>query len=154
MRFRSNIFDIIVNILCVIQLVGIVLYLIITWSSIPDQIPGHFNAAGEVTRWDGKISLIFLPILAWVLFIGMSVLERFPQVWNTGVRITEENKFRVYRVLKNLLRTVKLLIVTLFVLITIFQSLAQSMPVWCLPVFLSLLFVFIIYNIFRLLRAR
>ena len=154
MRIRNSIFDIIVNIICVLLLVGLVIYLIVAWGGIPDQIPGHFGADGTVTRYDSKGSLIIIPIIAWVMFLGISLVERFPQVWNTGVRVTEENKFRVYRVLKSLIVMVKLIVIALFTVICIIQTLVTSLPVWLLPVFMSLLFFVIVFSIVRLVLAR
>ena len=35
---------------CFAVLAGLVLGLLIVWGRIPDQIPGHYNAAGEIDR--------------------------------------------------------------------------------------------------------
>jgi len=154
MRIKNSILDIVLNAVCVLLLIGLVIYLIIRWSSIPDQIPGHFNASGEVTRWDSKSTLIVMPIIAGVLYIGMTILEQFPQVWNTGVRVTQDNMFRVYKILKSMISIIKLLIVATFTTIAIVQSYAVSLPVWLLPVFISLIFGTVIINLVRLVRAR
>jgi len=154
MRIKNSILDIILNIACIVLLLGIVIYLLVMWSSIPDQVPGHFNASGEVTRWDNKGSLIVMPVIAGVLYIGMTILEQFPKVWNTGVRVTQENMFRVYRIVKSMISIIKLLIVATFSSIVIIQSLAVSLPAWLLPVFISLIFGTVIINIIRLIRAR
>jgi len=136
------------------MLLGIAIYLIVAWNNIPDQIPGHFDASGQVTRWDSKISLIIVPIIAAVLFAGISILERFPQIWNTGVRVTEENKFRVYKILKGLITSIKFLIVAAFAAITVIQSLAQQLPIWFLPVFIAPILLTIVFHIIWLVRAR
>jgi len=154
MRLGNSIFEIVINILCLILLIGIIIYLLISWSGIPDQIPGHFAADGTVNRWDSKGTLFIVPAIAWVLFIGITIIERFPHLWNTGVRVTEENKYRIYKITKSLLVTIKLFVVALFVSITIMQTLAQSLPVFFLPVFLSLMSVIIVYHIIRLIKAR
>jgi len=153
-RLRNNIFDIAFNIICLIQLVGITVYLVAVWNSLPDQIPGHFNFAGEVTRWDDKSSLLVMPILAWVLFGGILLVEQFPHIWNTSVTVTEENKFRVYRVLKSLIGVVKLVMVTFFVFIAVYQTLAIDLPGWLMPVYLVLVFAPIIYFTIQLRRMR
>jgi uncharacterized membrane protein len=45
-----------------------------TWSSAPDQIPVHWNAAGDVDRYGGKFEgLLLLPLMA----TGMYLLLRF-----------------------------------------------------------------------------
>jgi len=154
MKLENSLFDIIINIICIIQLVGMTIYLIVVWGSLPEQIPGHFDVSGAVTRYDGKWVLLISPIVAFVLFAGICVLERFPSVWNTGVRVTEENQFRIYRILKSLLAVSKLIVVTAFTFITIFQTLAVSLPVWFTPLFLTLTFVAIAFFIVRLVRAR
>jgi len=154
MKVKNRIFDIILNIACIVLLAGVAVYLLIRWSSIPDQVPGHFNASGEVTRWDGKGALIIPPIIAGVLYIVMTILEQFPQVWNTGVRVTQENMFRVYRILKSMISIIKLLIVATFTSIVIIQSFAINLPAWLLPVFLSLIFGTVFINIIRLVRAK
>ena len=95
-----------------------------------------------------------MPITAGVLYIGMTILERFPQVWNTGVRVTQENMFRVYGIIKSMISVVKLLIVATFVVITIITSLATNLPIWLMLVFIALIFGTIIFNIIRLVKAR
>ena len=154
MRIKNSVFDIVLNVVSVLLLIGVVVYLVVRWGSIPEQVPGHFGASGEVTRWDSKSSLIVMPIIAGVLYIGMTILEQFPQVWNTGVRVTQENMFRVYTILKHMISVIKLILVALFVTIVIIQSLAVALPVWFLPVFLSLIFGTVIINIARLIKAR
>jgi len=151
MKLRNSVFDIAVNIVCLLQLAGIVLYLLITWNSLPDQIPGHFGADGVVTRYDGRGALLVGPIFAWVLFGGIVLLERFPQVWNTGVTVTEKNKAKVYRTIKSLLATTKLIMVTAFVFIAIIQSLARNLPGWFLPVFIWLLVAALVFFVIQLI---
>ena len=37
------------------------IYLGAIWSQLPDQVPTHFNFAGNADDWSGKTSLLFLP---------------------------------------------------------------------------------------------
>ncbi|MCL2819689.1 MAG: DUF1648 domain-containing protein [Oscillospiraceae bacterium] len=153
MKIKMRPYDIVLNILCIILLIGIVIYLIVRWGSIPEQVPGHFNLSGDVTRWDSKETLIVLPIIAWIIFIGFSILEQFPQIWNTGVRITQENMYHVFSILKTLLSTIKLLIVATFVSITVIQSLALGLSWWVL-LYPILIIGTVIFNLVRLVKAR
>ena len=50
-----------VNLLCIAAMAAVFLYLIINWKHIPDQIPGHYNGAGEIDRWGNKSELCSLP---------------------------------------------------------------------------------------------
>lgn len=154
LKLKKNKYDIVVNTVCVILLLGILVYLILNWNSIPDKIPGHYNAMGEIDRMGSKNELLVLLMISWLMYIGMTVLEKFPQAWNTGVTVTEENKERVYKVLKNMISTMKLIMVTNFAYLTINSSLAMSLSVWFLPVFLTLMLGSIIYYIIKLNRVK
>ena len=153
MKLKTSWYDIFVEIMCLALLFGILLYLLINWSSIPDKIPGHYNAMGEIDRMGSKGELFVLPIISWLMYLGLTIVEKFPQVWNTGVKVTEENRERVYRVLKDMLGTMKLITVAIFVYLTINTAQAVSLSVWFLPVFLIIIFGSIIFYIIKLIRV-
>ena len=154
MPIKRSKYDVTINLICLLLLSGLVVYLLINWSDIPDKIPGHYNAMGEVDRWGNKGELLFLPIIGWIMYIGITVLQHFPQVWNTGVTVTEENKARIYPILKNIIGTTKLLVVGVFVILDINSALAKSLPIWFLPIFLVLMFGSIIFSVVKLTRAK
>ncbi|MFA0815064.1 MAG: DUF1648 domain-containing protein [Anaerofustis sp.] len=151
---KKSRYDVVINLFCLLLLVGIVAILIVNWSNIPDKIPGHYNAVGEVDRWGNKEELLILPIIGWILYIGITVLEQFPQIWNTGVKVTEQNATRIYRILKNMVGTIKLLMVFVFVFLTVNSAFAKALPDWFLPTFLVLIFGSMIFFIVKLIRAR
>ena len=154
LKLKRSKYDILLEIVCLILLIGVLIYLFLNWNSIPEKIPGHYNAMGEIDRMGSKKELLVLPIISWLMYLGMTVLERFPQIWNTGVTVTEENKGRVYRVLKNMLSTMKLIVVAVFVYLTINSSRAISLSVWFLPVFITLMFGSIIFFSMKLVRVK
>lgn len=143
-----------VNIICILLFLGVAIFLGLTWQDIPDKIPGHYNALGETDRWTGKSELLFLPILGWLLFIGVTVIELFPKLWNTGVTVTEENWPRVYRVIKNMLASTKLQLSAIFVFLTINSALQNELPSWFLPLVLVLVFGSLTYFIVRLVQVK
>ena len=98
-------------------------FLSITWKNIPDMIPGHYNIAGEIDKYSSKNSIWILIVVQILLFTMMSVLERFPNIWNTGVKITEENQERVYTNLRNMQTYLKMMIMIYFSYMTL-QSIA------------------------------
>lgn len=154
MLIKRSKYDIVINLICLFLLLGLAAYLAVNWNNIPDKIPGHYNAMGEIDRWGNKGELLVLPIIGWIMYIGITVLEHFPMVWNTGVTITEENKARIYPILKNMIGTTKLLVVGVFVFLAINSALAKSLPIWFLPIFLVLMFGSIIFSVVRLTRAK
>ena len=92
---KKTTFSKIANLISLLSVVGIVLYIVITWKNIPNMIPGHYNIAGEIDKYSSKNSIWILIVVQILLFTMMAVLERFPNIWNTGVQITEENRERV-----------------------------------------------------------
>ena len=152
MKFRM--YKIITNVLCIVCLVGFTAYLIATWKDIPDQIPAHFNAAGEVDRMGGKGTILMLPIMSWLLYGMISFFEMFPQMWNTGVKVTEQNKERVYNICRSMLILIKMIIVIDFTFMAACMVKGQALPVWFTPVFLGAVFGSIIVHIVLLFRSK
>ncbi|MDD4186277.1 MAG: DUF1648 domain-containing protein [Eubacteriales bacterium] len=142
------------NLICLLFLMGGTIYLVANWANIPLKIPGHYNASGEVDRWGSKWELPVILGVGWLMYIGITIVEHFPRIWNTGVTVTKENKVRVYIILKNMISTTKLIMVVIFVFLTLNSASAKALPVWFLPVFLCLTLGSIIYFAVKLFRAR
>ena len=49
-------------------LVGMFLGPLLFWCKIPSQIPGHYNAAGEIDRWGSKGELFLLPVVSVFMY--------------------------------------------------------------------------------------
>lgn len=139
-----------IAILSILVLAGTFLYLLFAWNELPDKVPGHFNGAGVIDRWGSKYELIVIPIVSVFLFLGISLMEKYPDAWNTGVKVTEENKERVYLEIKNMIVTLKFLVTLTFAFITIFSSLTKPLPSWFLPLDLLLIFSSMVYFFMRL----
>ena len=153
MKIKNTRIDWFIEMICILLLGGITLYLILSWSTIPDKIPMHFNVAGQVDRWGNKIEIIFMPIVSWLLYGFITLMEQFPKAWNTGVQVTEENAPRVYRVLKSMVKTTKLFVVIVFFYITICSIKAQSMSLWATLIELIVIFGNLIFWTIRLFKV-
>lgn len=138
-HMRDTAFYRILEYACRIVLAGTLIFLMAYWSLIPDQIPTHFNAAGEIDGWGGKGMIWFTVVITWVMYLGISFFERHPEIWNTGVKITRANAEKVYMLLKYLIRTSKLIMTAAFCSLAVFSALARPLPVWWTAVFLILL---------------
>jgi uncharacterized membrane protein len=73
------------------------LYLLMEWSSLPNRVPMHYDFFGEVDKWGSKGIIFLHPIIGAVLWIGPTILEKFPHVYNYIVDLTEENIERQYK---------------------------------------------------------
>jgi len=154
MKVKNSIYDVVINGCCLLLLTSVTVFLAAVWESIPAVVPMHHNFAGEVDRWGSKGEMILLPVIAWDMYLLITLLERFPDIWNTGIKITEENRERAYRTLKNLIATMKLILVGVFVFLTVETALTLRLPAWFLPLTLGILFGDIAYWIWKLVRIK
>src|SRR5690554_2723973 len=76
--------------------IGSILFLIYAWGKLPDEVPGHFNMAGEVTRWGSKYELIILPLVGGFNLLFIQILELFPEIHNYPKRFNESNAKEFY----------------------------------------------------------
>lgn len=154
MKIRRTIPDRILEAISLLVIIGTTLYLIAGWDSFPERIPAHYNAAGEIDRWGGKGELIFLPVMMWILYIGITVLQQFPQIWNTGVQVTQENRERVYRTLMYMVETLKLLVAAVFSFLSVYSMTGENLPAWFLPAFICAVFADLIFWLVRLFQQQ
>ena len=154
MKLKNNKIDWIIEIICVTLLIGVAAYLIFHWGSIPDKIPAHYDWEGNIDRWGNKSELIFLPMMSWFLYLLITGLQQVPLAWNTGVKITEENEERVYRTLKYLLETLKLIVVADLTYMTIYSLMGKSLSGWFTMIVLVAVFGDLIFWIVRLYQVK
>ena len=154
MKLKNNKIDWIIELICLILLVGVTAYFIFNWSSIPDKIPVHYDWEGNIDRWGNKKEMIILPIMSWFLYLMITGLQQLPLAWNTGVKITAENEERVYRMLKYMLETMKLIMVADFTYLSMNSLMGKSLPGWFTLIVLAAVFGDLIFWIVRLYRVK
>ena len=154
LKFQRGKFDIILNGLCLIILVSTILFLAVTWSKIPNKVPMHYDFAGNIDRWGSKLEILILPVITWIMYIFMTIIEKFPQAWNTGVKVTEENKERVYSTLLHLVSTIKFIMVCVFAYLTVQTALSFELSAWFTPISLLVIFGNLLYWILKLYRVK
>ena len=154
MKTENTRADRIMDLLGWILLIGTLAYLILGWSSFPDQIPMHYNGAGEIDRWGGKGEIIFIEVMMWILYFGIGVVEKYPQIWNTGVEVTAKNKEKVYRTLKYMLKTLKFLTALIFAYLIVNSLQSAPLPGWFTPAVMILIFGDMAFWLIRLFRIK
>ena len=154
MKLKKNKIDRIIEIMCLTLLIGVTAYLIFNWGSIPDKIPVHYDWEGNIDRWGNKAELMILPIMSWFLYLLITGLQQIPLAWNTGVKITEENEERVYRTLKYLMETLKLIMVADLSYMTINSLMGKSLSEWFTMIVLVAVFGDLIFWIVKLYQVK
>ncbi len=132
------------------------------YNNLPDTIPTHYNALGQADGMGGKATILILPILATILFIGLTVLNKFPHIFNYPTNITNKNALKQYTNATRMIRYLKLVLIVIFGLI-VFKTIqnvngqADGLGLWFLPLTLGLIFIpltfFIIQSFKKTLKS-
>ncbi|MBK8041740.1 MAG: DUF1648 domain-containing protein [Haliscomenobacter sp.] len=140
--------------------------LIVSWGlfakhlpQLPDVIPIHFNARGIPDGYGSKAILWALPVVATVFYSGLTILNRFPHLFNYPVRIVPENARRQYLLATRLIRYLKLSLVLVFYFllrgaIETAAGRAPGLGAWFLPLVLGLVFIPLVVFLIQSMRAR
>ena len=152
MKLKYTKFQIALEILCFLLLIGMISFVSNRWNQIPQQIPGHYNAMGEVNRMGNKSEILIMPILVALTYILFTLLSFFPKLWNVPVKITDDNKVPVYCCTRSLLLFTKIETITLFFYITYFMATAQPLPANFLPGTLLILFGTMTFFVIRIIK--
>jgi uncharacterized membrane protein len=119
---------------------GLTLY---SFIKSPTTVPTHFNASGHVDDYGNRTTILILPILATVLYFGLTWINKYPHVFNYMTTITKDNAERQYTIATRMIRFLKLVILVIFTLIILFTYLTtvgitNGLGVWFLPVVIGL----------------
>ena len=130
-----------------------------SYSSLPDTIPTHFNAAGEADGFGRKASIVSLPVVASLLYIGLTLLNRVPHSFNFPTPITQDNALRQYTNATRMIRYLKLILVVVLAGIS-YQTIQQAngtgdgLGLWFLPLTLGLIFMPLLYFVIKSFQTK
>ena len=95
-------------------------------------------------------------IPAGIILIIAGVIHGFlaGNVWNTGIKVTEQNKVMVYSILRQLISSVKFEMVVMFSILSIFIMYNIEAGLVLTLVFLVSVTVTIVYNLIRLFKCK
>lgn len=146
--------DKILETVCLTLLVLLWVGTISFFSNLPDQIPSHFNVAGQADDFRNKKYIFILPIIATAVYVGLTMLNKYPHIYNFPVTVTRENAKRLYTSATRLIRFLKLFIVVIFsgiVFMTYKSSLTdgKGLGAWFLPLAVGLMILPNIYYFFK-----
>jgi uncharacterized membrane protein len=152
-------FELYCEIVAVVVLIGIAFYLAAIWTKLPAQIPGHFNIMGQPDRWDGRNSIFWMLGITAALYVGISVLQRFPHIYNYPFGLTPQNVHRQYQLARQLLVLIKTEIVCSFVFIQwgimhVARGLSQTMGPWVVPIMIVAILTTIVQYCIRASKSR
>lgn len=133
-------------------------YLIVNYAKFPDIIPTHFDALGKADDYGSKSTIFILPIISSVLYTGLTILNKFPNIFNFPVKITEANILRQYTLAIKLIRVLKFVLVFVFSYLGYLSVSAvngkDSLPSFTLPLILIAVFLPIGVYIYSAVKAK
>lgn len=100
--------DVLMEALAGLCLLFMVLQLALEYQDLKNMMPTHYDAKGNPDAWGSKSSLILIATVAIVLYAGLTVLNRYPHLFNFPVTITERNYIKQYQLAKSLVTALKL----------------------------------------------
>lgn len=119
----------------------------------PAIIPVHFDITGTPDRYGAKWMVLVLPVIPTVLYLGLTLLGRYPHTYNYTVKITAENAETQYAIATGMIRMIKLSVLVIFLLIAMeyitVKGKSTGPGVWFLPLCIVLLITPVTYAIIR-----
>ena len=159
LKLKLTILDYLIEILGLLLFSSTWIFIISIYNSLPDIIPIHYNALGTADNFGKKWMILSLPIVSTVLFIGLTLLNYFPESFNYPTKINEDNALIQYTYATRLIRYLKLVIVFIFGILlyqTTRYPLNQNdgLGIWFLPMFLGLIFIPLIFYVLKSVKPK
>lgn len=122
---------------------GVSLY---AFLKLPAIIPIHYNVVEKADNYGNKNTLLILPVIATVIYLTLSYLNKYPHIFNYMVKITTENAARQYSIATRMLRFLNVSILTVFTVLILLIYLTtlgviNGLGAWFLPLVLMLFLV-------------
>ncbi|WP_186579475.1 DUF1648 domain-containing protein [Aquibacillus kalidii] len=137
---------------------GSIVFLVTIWSRLPEKVPTHYNAFGEVDRWGGKYELVILPVIGILIMLLMTFFEKFPETHNYPKRLNQSNAKEFYLLSRKLINQIKNICLIIFAIILI-ESVSIALGWingfgWFLPIAILSVFLPIIVGIVKQNRIK
>lgn len=140
--------------LCITLYIVVALSILFYRDKLPDVVPIHYGTGGAVDAYGPKFFILFCPVLSFFLYLFLRFAERYPDLWNIPISITRKNSDHVYLMTKNMLVTIRFIVVTIFSYISIQIIRNKPLGWWFFPVTLTILFGVIFLYIVRIRKTQ
>ena len=108
------------------------------------EVPTHFDFTGAVDRTGKASDLIALPLMAFFIFVILTLAEKFPKLINAPKKLSERGKEFIAANGWKVMREIKLCGMALMAYITywiyeIAAGKAAEMPIWGFTLFIAVM---------------
>lgn len=128
---------------------------IIGQTTLPDQIPVHYDMTGKVTEYGSPATLFLLPGIMLFSNLSISFITHFVNTnfWNMPFKVKEERKIIVYRDVVSMMLWMELEIAVFTLAFTIMSYIQKMGGALALTILLMILFAVTI-TVFCILAAK
>ena len=116
-KISLSILDWILEFFALLSILSVIVLFVFFWIEAPKIVPVHYNIYGVADRFGSKVTLIIIPIISIVSYLGLTFLNRFPYIFNFPVKVSEQNRTILYKTATTMIRWIKLFICLLFTVI-------------------------------------
>ncbi len=131
MNNKRKVFNQALLALSLLALAGTAVFLALYWRYMPEEIPTHFNAAGQIDGWGPKSSILLLPIVGAVMF-GVFQFTAF-----IISNMKDAGAARPLRAMEVLCRSLCFIITLMFAYTTVCSALCVSLGRWFTAAFIG-----------------
>ena len=159
LRVPRSALDLVLDAVAFAGLVVCIVIAVSSWGELPEKIPHHFGFSGRPDSWGGKWVLAFLSAVSLVMYVGATILSRYPHRFNYWWAINEHNAARQYRVAVSMMGWLKVEVVWLFTFITwttVRTGLGKSegFGAWSLPLIIVVVLMTVAVHLVLAYRRR
>jgi len=152
-------FDILLEVVSIFTLIYIWYLVLNNYHQLPETITTHFSSTGKADDFGSKSFIFLLPSIGILIYVLLTIINRFPHTFNYLKEITEKNAPRQYFLATRMIRFLKGDILIIFATITSFiikdaQSNNTSLGEWFLPFILTSTFIPILIFIILMLKEK
>ena len=157
--YKNSIVEMIVELVILLLVIGTVVFTLLTFPKLPETVPTHIGATGQVDGYGKKSSLLAMPLLSLITYIGLSILQRFPNVFNYPIEVTENNVDALHSLGIKMIRCMKLFVVLIFAVGTCLfteSAFGRDFPAGyaLVAILLVLMSVMIVYYIVKMSKQK
>ncbi|MDO5780725.1 MAG: DUF1648 domain-containing protein [Clostridium sp.] len=146
------------DIIGVVLVVALIVITCIYWIKVPDIVPIHFNFKGEIDSYGSKNTLFILLPIAIIIYIGLAILSKYPEVCNYCIEINDKNKEKQYSMASTFIRIINVEMLAIFFYIQISMAISmnngKSLSITFLPITLFILFGSVGFYIYKSVKLK
>lgn len=114
LKIKWTILDYILEVVAIVFIIITTVYAFRSYSELPNTVATHFDMEGNADGFGNKSSIWAMPIISFVLWMLLSIVNQFPHALNYPFKLTKDNVVRQYKMAQRFLRIMKIWVCTIF----------------------------------------